>query len=188
MIVMMTATTASLNASSRPVSVQHSLDAHVPLSMSGHRLVAFTVDLRRNMGMRAATGRRLASEVLAVVGLGIARTALDELVGEASERRSITGGTKLDGRTLGSVPCRWTRTARTCEAGANVGNARRPGSAQVVSSAYTLADTTGTYAAHWLSRYARDAMVVTHHAFLSEGTYESAGRIMLGFEPPPGYA
>jgi hypothetical protein len=30
-------------------------------------------------------------------------------------------------------------------------------------------------------------MVVVQHAFLSEGTWQSAGRVLLGLDSPPGF-
>jgi alkylation response protein AidB-like acyl-CoA dehydrogenase len=59
--------------------------------------------------------------------------------------------------------------------------------AAVVQSAYSLAGTTAIYLRHPLQRYLRDAMVVTQHAFLSEGLYDGAGSVFLGVPPFPGY-
>ncbi|NWD91213.1 flavin-dependent monooxygenase, partial [Pseudomonas sp. K5002] len=52
---------------------------------------------------------------------------------------------------------------------------------------YSLAGTTAIYLRHPLQRYLRDAMVVTQHAFLSEGLYDGAGSVFLGVPPFPGY-
>jgi hypothetical protein len=49
--------------------------------------------------------------------------------------------------------------------------------ADVVQSAYSLAGTTAIYLRHPLQRYLRDSMVVTQHAFLSEGLYDGAGSV-----------
>jgi alkylation response protein AidB-like acyl-CoA dehydrogenase len=59
--------------------------------------------------------------------------------------------------------------------------------ANAVQSAYLLAGTAAIYDGHPLQRYLRDAMVVTQHAFLSEGMYDGAGSVLLGVPPMPGY-
>jgi 3-hydroxy-3-methylglutaryl CoA synthase len=50
-----------------------------------------------------------------------------------------------------------------------------------------LSGTTGIYNDHPLAAYVHDAMVVAQHAFLSEGTFASAGRVLLGLDNPPGF-
>ncbi|MNF15750.1 hypothetical protein D3C80_2184830 [compost metagenome] len=53
--------------------------------------------------------------------------------------------------------------------------------------AYGLAGTAAIYLGHPLQRYLRDSMVVTQHAFLSDGMYDGAGAVFLGVPPIPGY-
>ncbi|MNN26467.1 hypothetical protein D3C81_1399720 [compost metagenome] len=53
--------------------------------------------------------------------------------------------------------------------------------------AYSLAGTAAIYLGHPLQRYLRDSMVVTQHAFLSDGMYDGAGAVFLGVPPIPGY-
>jgi hypothetical protein len=50
-----------------------------------------------------------------------------------------------------------------------------------------LTGTTTVYDGHPLQLYFREAMVVTHHAFLSEGMYDGAGSLFLGVHPMLGY-
>ena len=53
--------------------------------------------------------------------------------------------------------------------------------------AYRLAGMAAIDDSHPLQRYLRDAMVVTQHAFLGEGTYDGAGAVFLGVSPMAGY-
>jgi alkylation response protein AidB-like acyl-CoA dehydrogenase len=156
----------------------------------------------------------LAAQVLAVVGLGIARAALNAVASHARGLGSITGAPRLADRgyvqfelaraeailrsarayfyevteavwaTLltGSVPSldqlnliRLSATHAAHQA------------AEATRIAYTLSGTAGIYLDHPLSRYLRDALVVPQHAFLNQGTYENAGRVMLTRESQPGY-
>ena len=156
----------------------------------------------------------LAAQVLAVVGLGVARAALDEITAIASERASITGAPALADRAYvqtGIAKAEATlRSARafffevTDEAFATLvaGNeldrksttllrlacshAARAG-ADVAQVAYTLSGTTGIFTASPIGRYLQDAIVVPQHAFLSEGTWQNAGRVFLGLDTPPGF-
>ena len=59
--------------------------------------------------------------------------------------------------------------------------------ADVARTVYTIAGTTGIYGDSAIGRYVQDAMVVPQHAFLAEGTWQSAGRVFLGRETPPGF-
>jgi len=59
--------------------------------------------------------------------------------------------------------------------------------ADVAAAIYRLSGTDGIFTANPVARYMQDAMIVPQHAFLSEGTWQSAGRILLGFEPAPGF-
>ncbi|MBB5470147.1 alkylation response protein AidB-like acyl-CoA dehydrogenase [Paraburkholderia sp. CI2] len=59
--------------------------------------------------------------------------------------------------------------------------------ADVVNRAYRLGGTMAIYRNHPLQRLARDAMVVTQHAFLGEGNYDGAGAVFVGVQPIPGY-
>ncbi|ULT58016.1 acyl-CoA dehydrogenase family protein [Neobacillus drentensis] len=155
-----------------------------------------------------------AAQVLAVVNLGIARAALDEVTQMAGGRSSITGAPKMADRaylrislakaeaslrsaraffyeTTDSV---WTSILRgdgvspeqTSMLRLAATQAAREG-ASAVQSAYLLSGTAAIYDGHPMQRYLRDAMVVTQHAFLNESMYEGAGSVFLGVPPMRGY-
>ncbi|CAN7306706.1 acyl-CoA dehydrogenase family protein [Phenylobacterium sp. LjRoot225] len=156
----------------------------------------------------------LAAQVLAVVGLGVARGAIDELTGRLGGKVSIVGGAKLTDRPQAQIEVAQAearlRSARAwfyemteeIWAAACAGrpaspqavtllrlasiNAARAG-ADVAQAMFRLAGTSGIYAAHPLSRRVRDAMVVAQHAFLSEGHSQIAGRILMGGDGQPGF-
>jgi indole-3-acetate monooxygenase len=154
-----------------------------------------------------------AAQVLAIVGIGVARSALDEVTAMAGGRASITGAPVMAERgyvqleiaraeamlrsaraffyeatetlwqeVLNGAPNQKTvalmRLAAT--------NAARAG-AEVARIACSLAGTTSIYATHDLARAMCDSLVVAQHAFLNEGTMQSAGRILLGLPAQPGF-
>lgn len=155
-----------------------------------------------------------AAQVLAVVNLGVARAALDEVSQMAAGRTGITGAPKMANRAyLRIAVAKAEALLRSARAffyeatdsawesilkGDGVSadqtsmlrlaavQATRAG-ASAVQSAYMLAGTAAIYDGHPLQRYLRDAMVVTQHAFLSEGMYDGAGSVLLGVPPMPGY-
>jgi indole-3-acetate monooxygenase len=149
-----------------------------------------------------------------VVGLGIARAAIDDMIAIAIAKQSITGAPRPADRSyvqlgLASADTKlraaraffyeqvdqiWAAVERgetpTIEqraiARSACTNAART-SAEVVQMVFTLAGTTATKMAHPLQRWLRDVMMVTQHAFVSEGNIENAGRVMLGLNPFPGF-
>ena len=156
----------------------------------------------------------LAAQVLAVVALGVARAALDHMKAIAANRVSITGAPTFGDRAHVQIEIAKAeallRSARAffyeatdsafdklC-AGDELSledralirlassNAARSG-ADVAAAIYRLSGTDGIFTANPVARYMQDAMIVPQHAFLSEGTWQSAGRILLGFEPAPGF-
>jgi alkylation response protein AidB-like acyl-CoA dehydrogenase len=156
----------------------------------------------------------IASQVLAVVGLGAARAALDQAIAMAGERASITGAPRLADRahvqielakaeaqlrsaraflyettdqaferlTAGQELDLQTRTLLRLSAT----NAAKVG-ADVTRQAYTMCGTAGIFTDHPLAQALQDALVVPQHTFLSEGTWQSAGRMLLGLEAGPGF-
>lgn len=156
----------------------------------------------------------LAAQVLAVVGLGIARAALDELMEMAEGRTSITGAPTLADRAYVQIDVAKADAAlRSARAffyeitedvyaqllrGDEIDvktrallrlastNAARVG-ADVTEAVYRMAGTTGIFADNPLAQYLKDALIVPQHAFLSEGTWQSAGRILLGLDAAPGF-
>lgn len=155
-----------------------------------------------------------AAQVLAVVGLGVARAALEDITASAEGRASITGAPNLAdrayvqieiakaeaalrsarayfyeateevwakvlaGEQIDAQQCNWLRLAST--------HAART-SADVARVAFTLSGTPGIFCANPMQRYMNDALVVVQHAFLAEGHWQSAGRVLLGQPSPPGY-
>ena len=59
--------------------------------------------------------------------------------------------------------------------------------ADVTRAAYTMCGTAGIFTDHPLAQALQDALVVPQHVFLSESTWQSAGRMLLGLEAAPGF-
>ena len=156
----------------------------------------------------------LAAQVLAVVALGVARAALDDITAIAGGRTSITGAPVLADRAyvqigiaeaeaaLGAARAFFyettTQAYATLLTGADLdtkgrnllrlssSHAAKVG-ADVATTAYRLSGTTGIFTAHSIARRFQDALVVPQHAFLSEGTWQNAGRVLLDLDTPPGF-
>jgi len=156
----------------------------------------------------------LAAQVLAVVALGIGRAALDDITAIASGRESITGAPVLAERAyvqselakaeaaLRAARAFFYESTEQAYAALLKGdpvnlqqrNLLRLSSshaatvgAQAAQAAYRLSGTTGIFTGHPIARRFQDALIVPQHAFLSEGTWQSAGRVLLGLESPPGF-
>ncbi|MBO9380587.1 flavin-dependent monooxygenase [Sphingomonas histidinilytica] len=156
----------------------------------------------------------LAAQVLAVVGLGIARSALDQMTALAGGRTSITGQPTLADRPYVQTDIAKAeaalRSARaffyeiteeayaTLVAGDELSvetrallrlastNAARVG-ADITLDIYRMAGTTGVFANHWIAQLMQDSQVIPQHAFLADTTWQNAGKVLLGLESPPGY-
>ncbi|HWU01472.1 MAG TPA: acyl-CoA dehydrogenase family protein [Novosphingobium sp.] len=156
----------------------------------------------------------LAAQVLAVVGLGVARAALDLMAQMAGKRASITGAPVMAERAnvqialaKGEAMLRSTRawfyditeqTFATVQAGDTPSReqtaqirmaatqAARTG-ADVTRLMFEQAGTAGIFNSHPFARLLQDALVVNQHAFLNEATWQSAGRVLLGLDAPAGY-
>lgn len=155
-----------------------------------------------------------ATQVLSVVGLGIARAALDELSGMASGRISVTGAPALADRPLAqvdvakaeaalrsaraffyeSIEQAWAHVLAGDPVPIEVTNLLRLSSthaarvaAEVARSAQMLSGMTGIYNESPLARCVNDAQVVTQHAFMGDVTYQNAGAMFFGKQPLPGY-
>lgn len=156
----------------------------------------------------------LAAQVLSVVALGTARGALDCLLEMAGGRTSITGAPTLADRPYLQTDVAKAeaalRSARaffyeiteeaydTLVAGDDLSvetrallrlastQAARVG-ADVAQTVYRLSGTTGIATGHPIARHLQDAMVVPQHAFLSDGTWQNAGRVLLGLDAPAGF-
>ncbi|WP_246102528.1 acyl-CoA dehydrogenase family protein [Methylobacterium terricola] len=155
-----------------------------------------------------------AAQVLAVVGLGIARSALSEVAAMAGGRASLTGAPRMADRAHVQIEVAKAEAAlrsaraffyeateaawQTVLAGDRPSNeavatlrlaathAARTG-ADESRAAFALAGTTAIYNGHRLSRALCDSLVVAQHAFLGEGTLMSAGRVLLGLPTTPGF-
>lgn len=156
----------------------------------------------------------MAAQVLAVVGLGVARAALDTLRAMAGKRASITGAPVMAERAHVQIELAKAeaalRSARaffyeTTEEAVALVAAGAPlptetvallrlaathaagVGADVARAAFEQSGTAGIFNAHPLARLLQDAAVVGQHAFLTEATWQSAGRALLGLPTPPGY-
>ncbi|MBK5002982.1 flavin-dependent monooxygenase [Pseudomonas sp. S31] len=156
----------------------------------------------------------LATQVLSVVGLGVARAALDELSGMASGRISVTGAPALADRPLAqvdvakaeaalrsaraffydSIEQAWAHVLAGDPVPVEATNLLRLSSthatrvaAEVARSAQMLSGMTGIYNESPLARCVNDAQVVTQHAFMGDVTYQNAGAMFFGKQPLPGY-
>ena len=155
-----------------------------------------------------------AAQVLSVVGLGIARGAIEELREMSAGRVSVTGAPKLADRPqvqmeLGRIDAQ-LRAARAFFYGAmddawqtllrgdtltpeqisllrlSSTHATRTG-AEVTRCVQMLTGMTGVYEASPISQQVRDAQVLTQHAFMGDITFQNAGAMLLGHPPLPGY-
>ena len=156
----------------------------------------------------------LAAQVLAVVGLGIARSALDDLTALARGQSSITGGpafadrpyvqselAKAEAELRSSRAFFYDATEEvwdTVLAGSRptpqavatlrlaCTHAARTGAA-VSRIACGLAGTSAVTIGHSLAVATCDSLVVAQHAFLNEGTLQNAGQVFLGLPTAPGF-
>lgn len=156
----------------------------------------------------------LAAQVLAVVGLGTAREALDWIHREATEKPAITGAPPIGARPyiqndLGKAEAR-LRSARSFfydaieEAWEDVVAGREldrnthvrlrlsateaaHAGAEASRMAFVMAGTEALRKGHLVSRCMIDAAAVAQHAFLGAGTWTSAGAALLSQSTPPGY-
>jgi alkylation response protein AidB-like acyl-CoA dehydrogenase len=156
----------------------------------------------------------MAAQVLAVVGLGVAREAINEVVTIATKKNSITGAPSMADRpgfqiALAQMEAQlrsarawfyeetdrvWDKAVAAEEITVKDQGLLRLASTQaakagadVARRAFELAGTTGIFAGHPLQRYLNDALVVAQHAFMNDGTWQSGGQALLGMQTPPGY-
>jgi len=155
-----------------------------------------------------------AAQVLAVVGLGTGRAALDYVTEVGSGRSSITGGPRLADKPYFRADLAKAeaalRSARgffyditeevweTVLAGASV-PPKQAGLLRLAAvtaakagwnatqAAFTLSGTGAIADGHPMQRLLRDASVPPQHAFLADGIYDGAGAVLSGLEAPPGF-
>ncbi len=157
----------------------------------------------------------ISAQVLAVCNLGIARAAVDHVIGIADKSKSITGAPTLGDRDnvqihLGECEAKlcaarswfyelsdeiWAKSEAREEMTRDdmmrlrlaSSHAARAG-AEVARACFEMTGTMGIFNANPLSRYLADAMVTAQHAFLNEGSFMNAGKVLVGQPPIPGYA
>lgn len=155
-----------------------------------------------------------AAQVLAVVNLGIARAATEELRRLAGGHRAVTGAPSLGDRPAtqaslaqheaqlqsartwfyAAIDDAWaclTRgdplsPAQTSALRLSAAHAARTG-AEVTRGMQMLSGMAGIYNSSPIARCVRDANAVTQHAFLGDIVYQNAGAMLFGRDPLPGY-
>lgn len=155
-----------------------------------------------------------AAQVLTVVGLGIGRAAINEVLGMAAGRASVTGAPNLGERIYVQLEIARIeaelRAARAWFYAAiddvwqvlladgtptdhqvsmlrlSTTHASRVG-ADVARRAQMLSGGTGVYESSPLAAQVRDAQMITQHAFMGDITYQNAGAMLFGHKPLPGY-
>jgi len=156
----------------------------------------------------------LATQVLSVVALGVARAALNEIYAIAHRQQSLTGAPRLADRQQAQMQiarCEaelrsarawfyeaiddvWQCLLAGNEASCAQINALRLSSthvtrvaADVARQALALNGMGGVTMASPLQRFVRDTMVITQHAFMGDLSYLNAGTVFFGGKPLPGY-
>ena len=156
----------------------------------------------------------LATQVLTVVGIGVAAAALDEFKKLAPGKASITGGAEIANRPV--TQYEFSQAQAEFLAARNwfyqtmdvVWNeilaGRQPAvqqisdmrlscthaarvSARVARKMQMLAGMTAIYTNNPFSRFVNDTNVVTQHAFMGDNTLQNAGAMSFGLNPTPGY-
>ena len=156
----------------------------------------------------------LATQVLTVVGIGVAAAALEEFKKLAPGKASITGGSEIANRPVtqyefAQVEAEF-KAARTWfyETMDVVWNEILAGqepsdeqisdmrlscthaarvAAKVARKMQMLAGMTAIYNNNVFSRFVNDTNVVTQHAFMGDATLQNAGSVSFGLKPTPGY-
>lgn len=155
-----------------------------------------------------------AAQVLAVVNLGVARAAIEELRRLAGGHKAVTGAPSLGDRPAtqaslaqheaqlqsarswfyAAIDDAWaslTRgdplsAAQTSALRLSAAHAARTG-AEVTRGVQMLSGMAGIYNSSPIARCVRDANAVTQHAFLGDIVYQNAGAMLFGRDPLPGY-
>jgi len=154
------------------------------------------------------------AQVLSVVGLGIARGAIEELRRMAVDRPSVTGAPRLADRPVVQIELAraeaqlraaraffyeaideaWdsllkgdeVSPAQTSQLRLSSTHAART-SAEIARAVQMQSGMTGVYHDSPISQQVRDAQVLTQHAFMGDITYQNAGAMLFGLPPLPGY-
>ncbi|MCU6669060.1 flavin-dependent monooxygenase [Enterobacteriaceae bacterium H4N4] len=156
----------------------------------------------------------LATQVLSVVALGVARAALTEIYAIAHRQQSVTGAPCLADRPQAQMQiarCEadlrsarawfydaiddvWQTILAGDEPASEQINALRLSSthvtriaAEVTRQVLALNGMGGITMKSPLQRYVRDTLVITQHAFMGDLSYLNAGTVYFGGKPLPGY-
>lgn len=156
----------------------------------------------------------LATQVLTVVGIGVAAAAIEEFQKLAPGKSSITGGAEIASRPVTQYEFAQAeaefKAARvwfydTMQIVWNEVVAGRTPSAEQISDMrlscthvarvcarvtrkiQMLAGMTAIYTHNPFSRFVNDTNVVTQHAFMGDATLQNAGLVSFGIKPAPGY-
>ena len=156
----------------------------------------------------------LATQVLAVTTLGLARESLNIITNEARGRKSITGAPNLGEREYVQIAvgkaeakvhaCKaffyqaiddvWVTIMEGNEPSDEQINLLRLSSSylthecvEVVRTVYKLMGMTSAENSHAMSRIYRDSSLVVQHAFMGEITFRNAGAMAFDHAPYPGY-
>lgn len=156
----------------------------------------------------------LATQVLTVVGLGVARAAIDEVLDMANGRVSVTGAPNMGDRVYVQLEIAKIeaelRAARSWfyeainDAWQELQGGSKPTdhhismlrlssthasrvAADVTRRAQMVTGMSGVYETSPLAQQVRDAQMITQHAFMGEITYQNAGAMLFGLKPLPGY-
>ena len=156
----------------------------------------------------------LATQVLTVVGIGVAHAALEEFKKLAPGKSSITGGAEIAHRPVtqyefaqaeaafqsakswfyqtmdvvwdGILKGQQPTKEQISDMRLSCTHAARV-SAEVARKIQMLSGMTAIYTNNIFARFVNDANVVTQHAFMGDATLLNAGAISFGLEPTPGY-
>jgi alkylation response protein AidB-like acyl-CoA dehydrogenase len=155
-----------------------------------------------------------ATQVLSVVGLGVARRVLDDIRAQAEQSRSVTGAPPLGQRPAAlmeiaraeaqlraaraffyeAIDEAWSTLLNGDEVSLAQGNMLRLSSTHAVRVAadvcrriQLLSGMGGIMRNSPLARCVNDAQAITQHAFMGEHTWQSAGALLCGQTPLPGY-
>lgn len=156
----------------------------------------------------------LATQVLTVVGIGVAAAALEEFQKLAPGKASITGGAEIANRPVTqyefaqaeaefraarvwfyeTMQIVWDEIVQGRKATAEQISDMRLSCthaarvcARVTRKMQMLAGMTAIYTNNPFSRFVNDTHVVTQHAFMGDATLQNAGLVSFGMKPTPGY-
>lgn len=155
-----------------------------------------------------------ATQVLTVVGIGIAHAALEEFKNLAPGKASITGGSEIAHRPVTqyefaqaeaefqaakswfyqTMDATWDSIVKgqkptvqqISDMRLSCTHAARV-AARVTRKMQMLAGMTAIYNNNPFSRFVNDSNVVTQHAFMGDATLQNAGAVSFGLQPTPGY-